>query len=60
MGPRFGLEAERLLGDYGLLLYSKGYVNFLAGSNSADYLQTNILSGIVTVHGHGSSDGIGC
>ena len=60
VGPRFGLEAERLLGDYGLLLYSKGYVNFLAGSNSADYLQTNILSGIVTVHGHGSSDGIGC
>lgn len=46
VGPRFGLEGERLLGDYGLLVYSKGAVNFLFGSNSADYLQTNIFTGI--------------
>ena len=46
VGPRFGLEGERLLGDHGLLVYSKGAVNFLVGSSSADYRQTNIFTGI--------------
>ncbi len=46
VGPRFGLEGERLLGDSGLMVYSKGYVNFLFGSCSADYLQQNNLAGI--------------
>ena len=45
-GPRIGFEGERLLGDCGLLVYSKGSVNFLFGSNSADYLQRNIFTGI--------------
>ncbi len=44
-GPRFGFEGERLLGDCGWLVYSKGAVNFLFGRNSADYLQSNILAG---------------
>ena len=46
VGPRFGLEGERLLGNCGLLLYSKANVNFLMGSSSANYLQTNIFTGI--------------
>ena len=46
IGPRIGFEGERLLGDCGLLVYSKGSVNFLFGSNSADYLQRNIFTGI--------------
>ncbi|MBC7822033.1 MAG: hypothetical protein IAG10_34540 [Planctomycetaceae bacterium] len=46
VGPRFGFEGEKSLEDYGLLVYSKGTVNFLVGSCSADYLQTNIFSGI--------------
>ena len=46
LGPRFGIEGERMLGDCGLLVYSKGFVNFLFGSSSANYLQTNIFSGV--------------
>lgn len=45
-GPRIGFEGERLLGESGFLVYSKGSVNFLFGSNSADYLQSNIFTGI--------------
>ncbi len=41
VGPRFGFEAERSLGDCGVLLYTKGTVNFLFGSSSSNYLQTN-------------------
>ena len=46
VGPRFGFEAERSLGDCGLLVYSKGAMNFLFGSSSANYLQSNIFTGI--------------
>lgn len=46
IGPRIGFEGERLLGESGWLVYSKGSVNFLVGSNSADYLQTNIFTGV--------------
>lgn len=46
VGPRFGLEGERLIGERGLMVYSKGAVNFLFGSNSADYMQTNVFSGV--------------
>gem|GEM_PF-976426 len=43
-GPRLGLEGERNLGK-GMLIYSRGAANFLAGEFHGDYLQTNIAAG---------------
>jgi hypothetical protein len=45
VGPRFGYEGERELGG-GLIVYSKGAVNFLVGNVRADYLQQNVFTGI--------------
>lgn len=45
VGPRFGFEAERLVNNHGFMVYSKGAVNFLVGSCSADYLQSNVFAG---------------
>lgn len=45
VGPRVGFEGERAVGDCGLMLYTKGAVNFLAGNVTADYLQQNIFAG---------------
>lgn len=45
VGPRFGFDAEALVGGHGCMVYSKGAVNFLVGSCSADFLQQNVFAG---------------
>lgn len=45
MGPRFGFEGEHRVGC-GFLGYTKGTVNFLVGTSSADFTQTNVFTGV--------------
>lgn len=45
VGPRAGFEGERALGHCGLLLYTKGAVNFLTGNVTAEYVQRNVFAG---------------
>jgi hypothetical protein len=44
-GPRAGLEGE-LTGKWGLMVFTRGAVNLLAGHFGADYTQTNIFGGL--------------
>jgi hypothetical protein len=44
IGPRIGLDAERLIGR-GFLVYTRSAANFLVGDFSANYRQTNIFAG---------------
>lgn len=50
LGPRLGLEGERLLGR-GFLVYGQTFANFLAGEFQADYRQENIFTGTQAVTG---------
>ncbi len=45
VGPRFGLEGERLVNCHGFMVYSKANVNFLVGTCAADFTQTNVFAG---------------
>ena len=45
VGPRFGLDGERLIGG-GFLVYGRGFANFLVGNFSADYTQRNVFAGV--------------
>ncbi len=44
-GPRFGFESEHRVGC-GFIGYTRGTVNFLVGTCSADFTQTNVFTGI--------------
>ncbi len=51
-GIRLGLEGEhRIFRRSGLSVYSKGYINALAGQFSADYLQANQFNGLEVLVG---------
>ncbi len=43
-GPRVGLDLERYGRCRNLFVYTKGFANFLVGSASASYLQTNTFA----------------
>src|SRR5690606_8347329 len=44
IGARFGLDGMRRGYCNGLLIYGKGFANFLAGEFKADYIQTNTFA----------------
>ncbi len=51
-GLRFGLDAERRNPTCGILIYAKGFANFVAGEFKADYAQVNQFGGTAVVANH--------
>ncbi len=46
IGPQIGLSGERVVGERGWMLYSKGMATFLVGQYTADFKQRNVTTSV--------------